>query len=74
MILFVSPTSDEVDDDEQLGDTMTMRYTYGPHQKGRSLKKIDYPRKAKKPGKRTSKTGHVYYEFRRNRSDLKGRL
>jgi len=33
----------------------------------------DFDRKAKPPGKRVSKNGNVYYEYRRNRSDLPGR-
>jgi hypothetical protein len=32
-------------------------------------KKADKSRKALKPGKRISKTGKVYWETRRNRSD-----
>jgi hypothetical protein len=35
--------------------------------------RLDRKRKAKKPGKRVSKkTGRVYWETRRNRSDLRG--
>lgn len=33
----------------------------------------DNQRKALKPGKRISKNGNVYYEARKNRSDIKGR-
>jgi len=33
----------------------------------------DRARKALPPGKRISKSGKVYYEYRRNRSDLKGK-
>lgn len=32
---------------------------------------MDYKRKALKPGKRISKSGNIYYEYRRNRSDIK---
>lgn len=32
----------------------------------------DFNRKAKPPGKRVSKNGNVYYEYRRNRSDRRG--
>lgn len=32
--------------------------------------KADRKRRAKKPGKRISRTGRVYWETRRNRSDL----
>jgi len=35
--------------------------------------KADASRKALMPGKRISKTGKVYWETRRNRSDAKGR-
>ena len=39
-------------------------------QKGRSNRKIDSRKKALAPGKRISKNGKVYYERRKNRSDL----
>jgi hypothetical protein len=35
--------------------------------------KLDKKRKAKLPGKRVSKSGKIYYETRRNRSDIKGK-
>lgn len=35
-------------------------------------KDIDKKRAAKPPGRRRSKTGHLYYERRRNRSDMPG--
>lgn len=35
-------------------------------------RKRDYSRKAKRPGYRKSKSGKIYYEARRNRSDKKG--
>ena len=41
------------------------------HQTGKTIKSIDKKRKALAPGKRISKTGKVYWESRRNRSDLK---
>jgi len=41
------------------------------HQIGKSVRKIDKRRKALKPGKRISKNGKVYYESRKNRSDLR---
>lgn len=44
------------------------------YQTGTSNKKRDSARKAKAPGKRVSKTGRVYYERRRNRSDKAGSL
>jgi len=37
----------------------------------KSNKKLDAKRKALKPGKRLSKKGNIYYESRKNRSDLK---
>ena len=39
--------------------------------KRKSVKK-DKARKALAPGKRVSKSGRIYWETRRNRSDLKG--
>jgi len=44
------------------------------HQIGKSIKSIDVKRKALAPGKRMSKDGNIYYERRKNRSDLKGNL
>jgi hypothetical protein len=41
-------------------------------QVGRTSKKIDASRKALAPGKRISKTGKVYWETRKNRSDAVG--
>jgi len=32
---------------------------------------LDRKRKAKLPGRRRSRSGRIYYEYRRNRSDLK---
>ena len=43
------------------------------HQTGTSDKKRDEVRKAMPSGKRISKTGKVYYEYRKNRSDLFGK-
>lgn len=40
-------------------------------QTGRSVTSIDKKRKAMSPGKRKSKSGKVYYEYRKNRSDFK---
>jgi hypothetical protein len=42
-------------------------------QTGKSDKKRDTTRKAMSPGKRKSATGRIYYEYRRNRSDVRGR-
>lgn len=44
------------------------------HQTGHSSKKIDERVKAKAPGKRKAKSGKVYYEYRKNRSDMPGRM
>lgn len=44
------------------------------HQTGKSVKEIDEKRDALPPGKRISKTGKIYYEYRKNRSDLRGRV
>lgn len=41
-------------------------------QVGRTTKSRDKARKALPPGKRISKTGNVYYETRKNRSDMPG--
>lgn len=48
--------------------------TIASHQVGKSDKKRDKARKALPPGKRTSKTGNIYYETRKNRSDSVGEL
>jgi hypothetical protein len=42
------------------------------HQIGTSVKALDTIFKAKRPGKRKSKKGKVYYETRRNRTDMPG--
>jgi len=42
-------------------------------QMGRSDLARDRQRKAMRPGKRRSRTGRVYYETRKNRSDKKGK-
>jgi len=44
-----------------------------PHQTGKSNKKIDESRNALLPGKRVSRYGKTYYEYRKNRSDMKGK-
>lgn len=41
-------------------------------QRGRSKVKLDVVRRAMPPGKRISKRGKIYYEYRKNRSDLRG--
>ena len=47
---------------------------FSDHQTGKikSLKR-DKLIKAKLPGKRKSKTGKIYYEYRKNRSDIAGK-
>ena len=40
------------------------------HQTGKTNLKIDKTRRAMQPGKRISRTGKIYFESRRNRSDL----
>jgi len=40
------------------------------HRTGTSNRSKDRKRKAMKPGKRISKNGRIYYENRRNRSDI----
>ena len=44
---------------------------YKPHQTGKSVKSIDEKRKALAPGHRVSKSGKIFYEYRKNRTDLK---
>lgn len=41
-------------------------------QRGKTNLRKDLQRKAKPPGKRVSKNGNVYYEYRANRTDVKG--
>lgn len=41
-------------------------------QTGKSSEGRDEARKAAQPGKRRSESGNIYYENRRNRSDLRG--
>ncbi len=43
-------------------------------QTGKTTVKIDAKRKALAPGKRRSSAGNIYYENRKNRSDLPGKL
>ena len=44
------------------------------HQTGTSIKSIDDKRTALPPGKRISKYNKVYYENRKNRSDMKDKI
>lgn len=48
-----------------------LKATY--RQTGKSHTKRDSASKAMQPGKRRSASGRVYYEYRKNRSDLRGR-
>jgi len=41
---------------------------------GKSITKIDAKRKALAPGKRRSSAGNIYYEGRKNRSDVPGKM
>lgn len=43
------------------------------HRTGKTNVKRDIKRQALAPGKRISKAGNVYYESRRNRSDIVGK-
>lgn len=45
-----------------------------PKQIGKSNKRRDEARLALPPGKRISKFGNIYYETRKNRTDLKNRI
>jgi hypothetical protein len=42
-------------------------------QTGKSHTKRDAKRKAMQPGKRRSASGKIYYEYRKNRTDRRGR-
>ena len=53
---------------------MKVRVRAHYRQTGKTNKRIDKRYSAKKPGKRISKNGNVYYEYRRNRSDLDRKL
>lgn len=44
------------------------------HQTGSSSAYLDKKLKAKAPGKRKSRSGRIYYEYRKNRSDMPGTL
>lgn len=44
------------------------------HQTGRTNKIVDFPLDALPPGWRISKEGNIYYEARKNRSDLWGKI
>jgi len=47
--------------------------TYTKYQTGDSVLKLDKLYHALPPGKRVSKTGRIYWETRKNRSDLRGK-
>ena len=53
--------------------TLSYKTLLKPPKRGTKRYKADYARKAKRIGKRRSKSGRVYYEYRRNRAD-KGRV
>jgi hypothetical protein len=46
----------------------------GLHQTGKTYRPVDIRYQASKPGKRISKKGLVYYERRKNRSDIGRRI
>ena len=54
--------------------SMRRNLKYKEHQIGKSDADIDEKRKALLVGKRISKTGKIYYEYRKNRGDLKNSL
>ena len=43
-------------------------------QTGKTTIKIDAKRKALAPGKRRSSAGNIYYEYRKSRSDIPGKM
>jgi hypothetical protein len=49
---------------------MKKKYKQGTHQTGSSIYSIDKLFSAKSAGKRVSKNGKTYYEYRKNRTDL----
>jgi len=57
---------------ESIGYRNQRRNLRALEQVGGSVKSKDEKRKALMPGKRMSKTGKVYWETRKNRSDAKG--
>jgi len=57
---------------ESIGYKNQRRHLGTSKQTGKSIKSKDSKRKALAPGKRRSKTGHIYYEARANRSDKIG--
>jgi len=57
---------------ESIGYRNQRRNLRALKQVGKSVKSKDEKRKALMPGKRISKTGKVYWETRKNRSDAKG--
>jgi hypothetical protein len=63
----------EMDSDFDAVGFKNMRRNLKPsgYQTGKSNKIIDASRHALQPGKRLSKTGKIYYENRKSRSDLK---
>lgn len=50
------------------------KYNKGKHQTGSTTLGIDRKISAKPIGKRISETGNIYYEYRKNRSDLNKKL
>jgi hypothetical protein len=50
-----------------------MRIKRTIHQIGKSDLHADLLRNAMKPGRRITKKGHIYYEYRKNRTDMPGK-
>jgi hypothetical protein len=73
MQMFKTEFKKEKDEFNLLKDRRKTKVEFvADHQTGKTFKPRDKPRKALPPGKRISKTGNTYYEYRKNRSDLNG--
>lgn len=73
--IFMDFIKSELDKEFEIVGFKNQRRTlkWRDHQIGKSIKEIDIKRKALLPGKRISKNGNTYYEYRKNRSDKKGK-
>ena len=74
MNMFKEEWKKEKDEFKALGGKSLRRSFYTGEQTGTSNKKVDEKRKALAPGKRRSKTGKIYYEYRKSRSDKVGSM
>jgi len=54
-------------------DKMPKVLKIGDYQIGKSILAKDMKYQSLPPGKRLSKAGNIYYEYRKNRSDIKGK-